>query len=215
MERWQIAGREVEYYEDGHIYLVDGVRLPSITGMLRMRFGGKYAGVSPETLRRAADRGTQVHAAIEAWVKTGAEADLPELRGFKWLTTHAGWTPIRSEVPLVLCDQRGEAIACGRCDLVMRKGADLCGADIKRTSTFDREYVAAQLNLYRIAYRQSWGEEWTRLYGLHLREWMRRLIEVPINEAWAWDYIDEWRRTQDAETGETGLPGDAGADPAV
>ena len=215
MERWQIAGREVEYYEDGHIYLVDGVRLPSITGMLRMRFGGKYAGVSPETLRRAADRGTQVHAAVEAWVKTGAEADLPELRGFRWLTEHAGMTPIRSEVPLVLCDQRGEAIACGRCDLVMRKGADLCGADIKRTSTFDREYVAAQLNLYRIAYRQSWGEEWTRLYGLHLREWMRRLIEVPINEAWAWDYIDEWRRTQDAETGETGLPGDAGADPAV
>ena len=215
MERWQIAGREVEYYEDGHIYLVDGVRLPSITGMLRMRFGGKYAGVSPETLRRAADRGTQVHAAVEAWVKTGAEADLPELRGFRWLTEHAGMTPIRSEVPLVLCDQRGEAIACGRCDLVMRKGADLCGADIKRTSTFDREYVAAQLNLYRIAYRQSWGEEWTRLYGLHLREWMRRLIEVPINEAWAWDYIDEWRRTQDAETGKTGLPGDAGADPAV
>lgn len=215
MERWQIAGREVEYYEDGHIYLVDGVRLPSITGMLRMRFGGKYAGVSPETLRRAADRGTQVHAAVEAWVKTGAEADLPELRGFRWLTEHAGMTPIRSEVPLVLCDQRGEAIACGRCDLVMRKGADLCGADIKRTSTFDREYVAAQLNLYRIAYRQSWGEEWTRLYGLHLREWMRRLIEVPINEAWAWDYIDEWRRTQDAETGETGLPCDAGADPAV
>ncbi len=215
MERWQIAGREVEYYEDGHIYLVDGVRLPSITGMLRMRFGGKYAGVSPETLRRAADRGTQVHAAVEAWVKTGAEADLPELRGFKWLTEHAGMTPIRSEVPLVLCDQRGEAIACGRCDLVMRKGADLIGADIKRTSTFDREYVAAQLNLYRIAYRQSWGEEWTRLYGLHLREWMRRLIEVPINEGWAWDYIDEWRRTQDAETGKTGLPGDAGADPAV
>lgn len=201
MERWQIAGREVEYYEDGHIYLVDGVRLPSITGMLRMRFGGKYAGVSPETLRRAADRGTQVHAAVEAWVKTGAEADLPELRGFKWLTEHAGMTPIRSEVPLVLCDKRGEAIACGRCDLVMRKGADLCGADIKRTSAFDREYVAAQLNLYRIAYRQSWGEEWTRLYGLHLREWMRRLIEVPVNEAWAWDYIDEWRRTQDAETG--------------
>ena len=215
MERWQIAGREVEYYEDGHIYLVDGVRLPSITGMLRLRFGGKYAGVSPETLRRAADRGTQVHAAIEAWVKTGAEADLPELRGFKWLTTHAGWTPIRSEVPLVLCDKSGEAIACGRCDLVMRKGADLCGADIKRTSTFDREYVAAQLNLYRIAYRQSWGEEWTRLYGLHLREWMRRLIEVPVNEDWAWDYIDEWRRSQDAETGEAGLPGDAGADPAV
>ena len=215
MERWEIAGREVEYYEDGHIYLVDGVRLPSITGMLRMRFGGKYAGVSPETLRRAADRGTQVHAAIEAYVKTGAEADLPELRGFKWLTTHAGWTPIRSEVPLVLCDKGGEAIACGRCDLVMRKGADLCGADIKRTSAFDREYVAAQLNLYRIAYRQSWGEEWTRLYGLHLREWMRRLIEVPINESWAWDYIDEWRRSQDAETGKAGLPGDAGADPAV
>lgn len=215
MERWQIAGREVEYYEDGHIYLVDGVRLPSITGMLRMRFGGKYAGVSPETLRRAADRGTQVHAAIEAWVKTGAEADLPELRGFRWLTEHAGFTPIRSEVPLVLCDKDGEAIACGRCDLVMRKGDELCGADIKRTSTFDREYVAAQLNLYRIAYRQSWGEEWTRLYGLHLREWMRRLIEVPINEAWAWDYIDEWRRTQDAETGTEGLPGDAGADPAV
>ena len=215
MERWQIAGREVEYYEDGHIYLVDGVRLPSITGMLRMRFGGKYAGVSPETLRRAADRGTQVHAAVEAWVKTGAEADLPELRGFRWLTERAGFTPIRSEVPLVLCDQRGEAIACGRCDLVMRKGADLCGADIKRTSTFDREYVAAQLNLYRIAYRQSWGEEWTRLYGLHLREWMRRLIEVPINEAWAWDYIDEWRRSQDAETGKAGLQGDAGADPAV
>ena len=37
-----IAGHTLEYIEDGHIYLVDGVIVPSITEMLKSKFGHKY-----------------------------------------------------------------------------------------------------------------------------------------------------------------------------
>lgn len=193
----EIKGRELEFVEDGHIYLVDGVIVPSITQILKYRFGNKYSFVSPEVLQRAADKGTEVHEAIEKWCKTGEESELPEVRNFKFLKKAYGFEVVDNEVPVILENKDGEVLAAGRLDLVLEMDGMIGGADIKRTSTLDKEYLGYQLNLYRIAYFQSYGVQWEFLRGVHLREDVRKFVNIPINEQRMWEFLDEWQRNHE------------------
>lgn len=176
----KINGHTLEYFDDEHLYLVDGVIVPSITQIMKMKFGNKYDGISPETLNRAAEAGTAVHEAIERYVKTGEESDLPEVRNFKFLQSKYGFTVKDAEVPVILINGR-EPIAAGRLDLVIESDGKTGLADIKRTSTLDKEYLAYQLNLYRIAYQQCYDGVVDFLKGIHLRESVRKYVDIPIN----------------------------------
>lgn len=64
IETWEIAGGILEYIDETHTYIYDGVILPSITQMLKSKFGNKYNGVDKRVLKRAADKGTEVHKSI-------------------------------------------------------------------------------------------------------------------------------------------------------
>lgn len=192
----ELAEHTLEYFDDEHLYLVDGIIVPSITQILKVRFGNKYSGIDKATLQKAADAGTAVHEAIERYINTGEECDLPELRNFKFLQKHYHFEVLNSEVPVMLFLQE-EPIAAGRLDLVLgmpdeENGYLVGGADIKRTSTLDKDYLFYQLNLYRIAYRQSYGHEWQFLKGIHLREATRKFVDIPINENLAWQLVHDY-----------------------
>ena len=188
--REEINGHVLEYYDESHMYFVDGVIVPSITTLLKKRFGNKYAGISKETLNRAAERGTAVHEAIELMVKDGIDSDLPEVRNFRFLQRQYGFEVAGSEMPVILFKD-DEPIAAGRFDLMLIMNGVVGGADIKRTSTLDKEYVACQLNLYRIAVRQSYGIEWDFLRAIHLRENVRKFIEIPIDETMIQEFLEK------------------------
>lgn len=188
-----INGRHLEYIDDGHIYLVDGIIVPSVTQIIGHKFKDKFKGVSKAVLDRAAEKGTMVHEAIEEYCRNGKESELPEVRNFKFLQKKYGFEVLENEVPVILEDKKGEVIGAGRLDLVLSMDDQIGGADIKRTSTLDKEYLAYQLNLYRIAYRQSYGVEWKFLKGVHLREDTRKFVDIPICEEKVWEYIEEWR----------------------
>jgi hypothetical protein len=187
-----IDGHLLEYLDDTHTYLVDGVIVQSVTQILKIRFGGKYSHVSRAVLNRAAKRGTEVHQAIQDWCETGKESDLPEVRNFKFLQRHYGFEVMENETPVILW-RDGVPVAAGRLDLVLRDSEGrIGGGDIKRTSTLDKEYLAYQLNLYRIAYEQCYGIEWEFLRGLHLRDNVRKYVEIPINERMAIELVEEY-----------------------
>lgn len=187
----EINGDTLEYIDDTHTYIINGVIVPSITQILKLKFGGKYNGVNKEVLNRAAEKGTAVHEAIEAWCKHGTESDLPELRNFKFLQKQYEFDVLDNEVPVILyCGP--QPISAGRLDLVLKMGDKIGGADIKRTSTLDKQYLAYQLNLYRIAYRQSYGVEWKFLKGIHLRENTRKFVDIPVNEEMAMDLVNQY-----------------------
>lgn len=192
----EINGYTLEYYEDGHCYLVDGMFLPSITQILKVRFGNKYDGISKAVLDRAAAAGTAVHEAIENYCRYGTESDLPELRNFKFLQKAYGFTVTKNEIPVILFDN-DFPVAVGRLDMEIEIDGQLGGADIKRTATLDKEYLAYQLNLYRIAYRQSYGKEWAFLKGIHLRNDIRKLVPIPIDEGKAWELIREFQTMEE------------------
>jgi len=188
----ELAGRTLEYYDADHLYSVDGVIVPSITQMLKYKFGGRYAGVDNDTLRRAAAAGTRIHEAIEVYCKEGFDEEFQEVKNFKFLQKHYGFNVVGNEVPVILFDE-SEPVAAGRLDLVLEMGGELGGADIKRVTTLDKEYLAYQLNLYRIAYRQCYGKSWEFLRGVQLHGDIRRFTEIPINEDAAMAFIKEWR----------------------
>ena len=184
----ELRGHELEYIDESHTYLVDGVIVPSVTQLLGKKFGHKYDGINPEVLKRAAEKGTAVHNAIEEWCKHGTESDLPELRNFRFLQRQYNFEVLANEVPVILFEDESP-IACGRLDLVLKMGDETGLADIKRTSALDKEYLGYQLNIYRLAYQQTYGEDITFLRGVHLREDVRKFVNIPIKEQFIWEWL--------------------------
>ena len=198
METVEIKGGVLEYIDETHTYLYDGVVIPSITQLLKVKFGNKYNGISKETLERAAVQGTAVHKAIEDYEQDKTESNLPELRNYKFLKRAYNFECIDNEVPVVLFVD-GEAVACGRLDLVLQEDGKIGLGDIKRTSALDKNYLAYQLNLYRIAYQQCYGTQIEFLRGLHLREDTRKYVTLPINENLVSEILNEYFKGNENE----------------
>lgn len=182
MESWEINGRWLEYDDETHTYIVDGIIVPSVTQILARKFGHKYDDVSAETLNKAAERGTAIHKAIEEFCKEGKQSDMTEVSDFEFLMKYYHFQVIENELPIIL-EFDGELFA-GRLDLILKKGDELgkAVADIKTTSTLDKEYLGYQLNLYRLGVEQSYGFNITSLYGVHLKDGKRKVVNIPIKE---------------------------------
>lgn len=199
IESWEIAGGLLEYIDETHTYIYDGVILPSITQILKSKFGNKYNGVSKEVLQKASEKGTEVHQAIEDYEKRSIEnANCLELRNYKFLKKHYNFNCIDNEVPIVLF-HNGIPVSAGRVDLILEDEGKVGIADIKRTRVFDKEYVAYQTNLYRIGYQQSYDTEITFLRGIHLRDNVRKYIELPINETMAIELLEKYLMEENNE----------------
>lgn len=183
-----VNGHCLEFIESSHTYLVDGVIVPSITQIVRRADPNKYSDIPPGILRAAAEKGVEVHSAIERWYKDGVTTDLPELRGMIELQLQYKFNVVAVEVPVILHSLE-EPIAAGRLDMVLEVDNKLWGADIKRTARLDIPYLTRQLNLYRIAYRQCYRREWTELKGIHLRGDIHEIVDIPVDEAEAWALI--------------------------
>jgi hypothetical protein len=191
MDCWEINEHTLEYFDDEHLYLVDGIEVPSITEILKIKFGNKYSNVNSDVLKKASEKGTQVHNAIEKYCKTGEKENLKEVKNFIFLQKKYDFEVLENEVPVILFYDN-KPVCAGRLDLVLKFNGEIGGADIKRTSALDKEYLAYQLNLYRIAYRQCYGVEWKFLKGIHLREDKRKFIDIPINEEMVLNLVKEY-----------------------
>ena len=191
MNTWEIKGHVLEYYDDTHTYLVDGIIVPSITQILKIKFKNKYSGVDERVLNRASEKGTQVHEAIEKLCQTGEVEDIKEVKNFLFLQKQYKFTTIDNEVPIILF-RDGIPVGAGRLDLVLEENQELGLGDIKRTSVLDKEYLGYQLNLYRIGYQQCYDKDITFLKGLHLREDVRKYVNIPINEELANKLVEEY-----------------------
>ncbi len=199
IESWDIAGGLLEYIDETHTYIYNGVILPSITQILKIKFGNKYNGVSKEVLQKASEKGNHVHKAIEEYeTRNIDDTSCKELRNYKLLKKHFNFECLHNEIPIVLfLDQK--PVCAGRIDLILKEGENVGVADIKRTSVFDKEYVAYQTNLYRIGYQQCYGEEITFLRGLHLREDVRKYIKLPINESICLELVKQYLEREETK----------------
>lgn len=191
METWELNGVTLEYDDDTHTYIADGIIVPSVTQVLGVKFKGKYDLVNRETLQRACNYGTSVHKAVETYCTTGADDGSREIRNYRFLKSYYGIQPIKNEIPIIVFADDIPLVA-GRLDMVAEIAGEVSIADIKTTSTLDKEYLGYQLNLYRLGLLQCYGIEATKLYGIHLRHDKRKLVNIPINEVMAYAIINEY-----------------------
>lgn len=59
---------KIEFLEDVHAYVCDGVLIPSVSELIRFKFPEQYCDVPEKILRKKADYGTKVHHMIEDYV---------------------------------------------------------------------------------------------------------------------------------------------------
>lgn len=191
METFSIKGGTLEYFDDTHTYLYDGMMLPSVTQILGVKYRNDYASVPPAVLDNASKRGTAVHKAIENFNVSGYDDGSEAVRNFKFLQKQYGFEVLDSELPIVIFKD-DMPIACGRLDMTMLIDGQIGIADIKTVSALNKEKIAYQLNLYRIGLMQSYGVDAKFLKIIHLRDGIRKVIDSPINEGMTWELIEKF-----------------------
>ena len=191
METFSIKGGTLEYFDETHTYLYDGLMLPSVTQILGVKYRNDYASVPPAVLENAAKRGTEVHKAIEEFNVSGYDDGREAVRNFKFLQKQYGFEVLDSELPIVIFKD-DFPIACGRLDMTILMDGETGIADIKTVSALNKEKIAYQLNLYRIGLMQSYGVDAKFLKVIHLRDGIRKVIDSPINEGMTWKLVNEY-----------------------
>lgn len=197
MEEYELNGHKLVFYEDTHTYLVDNVKVPSVTGILHETvFKDKYKGIDEKTLEKASIKGTNMHKTIEVYEKEGKELklimydkygneesnSLRELKGYKTLKRLYGFDVEHSEIPIII-EIDGKVVCAGKLDQIIDLPIEdnkfiKCVNDLKRTATLDLEYLAYQETIYAIGYEQCYGEKIDELRGTHLRDDKKQFKKV-------------------------------------
>lgn len=191
-ESWKIGGKVLEFIPETHTYLYEGVILPSVTGIIDKKFND-YADVPKDVLNRAAERGTKVHKQIENFCKSGVDDGSTAIRHFKFLQNQYGFEVLDNELPVVIF--KGEIpVACGRLDMTIEMNGTVGIADIKTCSALNKSKIAYQLNMYRLGLMQSYGVQAEFLKIIHIRDSVRKFIDMPINEEETYKLIEEYTK---------------------
>ena len=190
-ESWEIAGGVLEFCPDTHTYLYEGVMLPSVTGIIDKKFND-YADVPKEVLNRAAERGTKVHKQIENYCKSGVDDGSTAIRHFKFLQNQYNFEVLDNELPLVIF-MDDIPVACGRLDMTIEMDGKVGIADIKTCSALNKEKIAYQLNMYRLGLMQTYGVQAEFLKIIHIRDNVRKFVDMPINEEETYKLIEDYK----------------------
>lgn len=192
MELFKLKCGDLEYYDDEHVYLFNGVILPSVTQIIDGKFND-YADVPKQVLNRAAERGTKVHKQIENFCKSGVDDGSTAIRNFKFLQNQYGFEVLDNELPVVIFEN-DIPVACGRLDMTIEMDGRVGIADIKTCSALNKPKIAYQLNMYRLGLMQSYGVQAEFLKIIHIRDNVRKFVDMPINEEETYKLIEEWRK---------------------
>ena len=169
MKRLTLTKSPVVFNQELHTYHLDGVELSGVTGMLhKTLFADKYAGISEETLKKAAAYGTSVHEGVELLETLGADDGSQEVRNYNTIKTSAGFNFEASEY--LVSDEQNIASCI---DLVFTdKDGEIVLADIKTTyGGLDKEYLSWQLSIYAYLFeRQNPNLKVKGLAGIWLRK---------------------------------------------
>lgn len=197
MKECQINNHLLEFIPETHTYICDGVIVPCVSDILAYKFND-YSGVSREVLERASEKGTEMHKAIEDYEQQGITSDLREFKNYLFLKKQFKFENVANEVP-VLYEKGGRVLFVGTLDQVITIDGKLGINDFKRVSTPNKNKIAYQLNLYKMAYEQSYGKEIEFLSFTHLREDVRKFHRLPINEASAVDLLNEYYEQEEKQ----------------
>lgn len=159
----------LQFFDKGHVYMLDGERLPCVSDLCRFLHREIYKDAPIWQMEAAADRGTKVHAATEALDRAGrAEIEdeyLPYLQAYAlFLKEHdVQWELI--EYP----DYHPAHRYAGTIDRYGMVDGFRTLLDIKTTYRVYKPLCSATLNLYRMML-EARKKTVERLLILHLKK---------------------------------------------
>lgn len=170
----------IEYIDSEHLYLYNGVIIPSTTQLLGKIFPNKYKNVPEYILSNKAIYGTMVHNAIQELEETNTHKTTNNLYAD---ISIAQYEDLKAEYDIQV--EKQEEIVCykglyaGRFDIYGKIENIISLCDIKTTAELDIEYCKYQLNLYRFAHKDK--NKIKKLYILWLpKKGLGKLVEVDI-----------------------------------
>ena len=194
----QVGKYIVEYLEDTHVYLVNGVITPSITQLLKKHFPVAES-IPQNILENARKRGNRVHKEIEDYehLESIKEPSI-ELKNYVELKDKYKFNVVDVE-KIVVLEKDGKVVACGRLDQLIEIDGELAINDIKSTYKLNHEYLYHQTNLYRIAHNQTYGTDIKKCYATHLKGNTAKFKSIPSDDAIVAKIIDEYLETHKEE----------------
>lgn len=162
---------DLDFDSETHVYRHRGLRLPSVTQIMRPMKLLLYNGIAADTMATAAGRGTRAHEQVEAIVKYGVvesdEDTKPYIDAFMSFQSMARPTWLASEYAVYHKQMR----YAGTIDLIGFIGKDdgngVDVIDLKTTASYHPVMLSTQLGAYANAL-MSHGVKIRNLYGLQL-----------------------------------------------
>lgn len=178
----------IEFIEETHTYLKDGVIIPSVSEILHFIFPKKYENIPQFILNNKANYGTKVHESIELFeinkdfmqeeenievVSISNELNYIQIESIKQ------YIKLKKENDIEVVKQEQminyQNKYCGRFDMIANIKNKICLCDIKTTAQLDKKYLSYQLSFYELAY----GQEFDKLYAIWLpKKDLGRLVEI-------------------------------------
>ena len=172
----------IEFIEEEHLYLVDGIIVPSVTQILGMIFPDKYKNVDKEILKKKAEFGTLGHSIIEHLdinnpdialnsILNGQNEELEYcIAQYINLCKTFEIEPLEHEKKVSY-----KYLYAGTLDLIANVDGIESLCDIKFTYKCDKEYLSWQLGMYALAL----GKEFEKYYCVWLpKNKQGQLIEI-------------------------------------
>lgn len=159
----------IEFIEEGHIYLMDGVIIPSVSEILHFIFPNKYAGIDKEILNKKAEYGSKIHETIECIEQNKTFPELDSIQEF----SISQYKRLKEKYKIEVIDQEQminfKDKYCGRFDMIANVNGFYSLCDIKTTATLDKEYLSWQLSFYELAFISMYGvSNFDKLYAIWL-----------------------------------------------
>lgn len=140
--------KELEFDEESHVYLLNGVQIPSVTQLMKPLTEKDYQDIPQWRLDKAADKGTAVHEGIEIWLQYGIDDVPDEYSGYldafkKW------WTDSKAELidTEVRVYHKTKKYA-GTCDLLCKLDGKITLVDYKTSVKVKKKSGGVQLEGY-------------------------------------------------------------------
>ena len=172
----------IEFLEEPHLYLKNGILVKSVTQILQLIFPDKYKGIDKRTLDKKAQFGTKGHSIIEYLdvsdlkkarnqVLDIENKDLQIcIREYLRLVEKYKIKPLEHEKIVSY-----EYLYCGTLDLIAQVDGIVSLCDIKFTAELDKEYLSWQLGMYALAL----GKEFEKYYCVWLpKKNLGQLVEI-------------------------------------
>lgn len=146
--------KTIEFLEDVHTYVCDGVIVPSVSELIRFAFPEAYKGIPEKVLKKKASYGTKVHQMIESFVR--GEVTMQEIESMnidpnikiaveEFESLRKKWAFIVKDMEQIVCWKGRYA---GTYDI---RTVDDIIIDLKTTSELHEDWLALQLGLYQMA----------------------------------------------------------------